>query len=685
MPELNLDYPYWFLAFCIITGIIYSYLLYTKKSPWSQSINKLLAGFRFAAVAFLIFLLLNPFLKQLINEIEKPIFIIGIDNSTSMLNTVDSIQLVSVLDQLNNTGSGLKNNFDIEYRSLSQTNIQPKEIVFNEKVTDLNSFFRNVQSEYESRNLAGILLASDGNYNTGVSPSYFPYGFKIFTLGIGDTTIKKDVVLKNVLYNKIAYQGNKFPVVAEIVNRGFENQIVKASVRKGNKILDRKEFTFTNPNGFKRIDFEISADQQGINHYVVDLRVDEEEAIIANNRQDVFIDVIEGKQKILILAPSPHPDIKAIQSVISNNDNYELDIFIPNVSTLKNQKYDLVIVHQYYDRYNITKKYIEQFKLKKTPILHIIGQQSNEVLANNLDPDFTFKQIRNQSDKVGPTFNPNFTKFTFDLENNVVLSQFPTIDVPYGEYQLTPDTETILFQKVGSIVTNKPLLYVKESNDVKVGYLLGDGFWQWRLQEYALNENSKVFDELFSKLIQYLSTKADKRKFRVNTSKTEYSDNESILFTTEVYNDIYERIYGDDIQLTITNDNGLKKEYSFVSSSSRFEVSGLPQGIYSFEAVLSDQRKKSSGKFVIKKLQLELLDQSANYSMLKQISKNTEGNFYNVNDISQLSDDLQNLQAKGVIHTNEDFFSLINLKWLFFIILVLISTEWFVRKYSGGY
>lgn len=686
MLKLNLDYPYWFLILCVLVGSLYTLILYTKKTSWNATINKSLALIRFITVSFLLFLLLNPLLKQLVNEIEKPIFVIGIDNSTSLLNSQSTAQISNIFNQLDEIGQQLKNNgFNVEYRSLNQSNTQLKSIYFTEKITDLNSFLKNIQTEYESRNLAGLLLASDGNYNSGTSPAYFPYGYKIFTLGIGDTTIKQDIILKNVLFNKIAYQGNKFPIVAEIINKGFKGEKAILSIRKKKKIISQKEVTFTNINGFNQVAFEIEADKKGINHFIVEINTDANESIIINNKQDIFVDVIDGKQKILILALAPHPDIKAIQSVISNNDNYELEIFIPNLNKLKNKKYDLIIVHQYFDRYNITEKYIKQFKSKKIPILHIIGQQSNKVLANNQDPDFNFKQIRNQWDNVSPVFNPDFSKFTFNLDNNAIMSQYPTINIPYGDFQLTLDMDIILYQQIGKIMINKPLLYVKESNDLKSGYLISDGFWQWRLQEYALNENTKVFDELFSKLIQYLSTRINKKKFRVNTSQPEYFDNEPVLISTEIYNDIYEIIYNDNVNLTITNEEGSKKEYSFISSSSNFEVSGLPQGIYSYQAILPDKNLKSNGKFVIKNLQLETLDQSANFNLLRQISNNSEGTFYTTSNIHSLSNGLQNLKTKGIIHTNEDFFALINLKWLFFIILILISGEWFVRKYNGGY
>jgi hypothetical protein len=53
--------------------------------------------------------------------------------------------------------------------------------------------------------------------------------------------------------------------------------------------------------------------------------------------------------------------------------------------------------------------------------------------------------------------------------------------------------------------------------------------------------------------------------------------------------------------------------------------------------------------------------------------------------MNQLITDLQQVKAASLIHTEETFNQLINLKWVFFLLLALISVEWFMRKYLGGY
>ena len=39
----------------------------------------------------------------------------------------------------------------------------------------------------------------------------------------------------------------------------------------------------------------------------------------------------------------------------------------------------------------------------------------------------------------------------------------------------------------------------------------------------------------------------------------------------------------------------------------------------------------------------------------------------------------------SVSYRNEEVKDIINLKWLFFVILALLSIEWFIRKRGGAY
>jgi len=198
-----------------------------------------------------------------------------------------------------------------------------------------------------------------------------------------------------------------------------------------------------------------------------------------------------------------------------------------------------------------------------------------------------------------------------------------------------------------------------------------------------------MFDELFSKLIQYLSTQEDKRKFRSFPLQNEFSESEAVVIEGQVYNDLFELVYGNTIQLEVRDEKGVITRYSYTTSpgSSRYRIGGLNEGVYRFKAstILDEKTEVVNGQFLVKAQNLEAQNLTADFGLLRKLSEETGGKFYRADQLSLLTSDLEKTKAASLIHSEETFNQLINLKWVFFLLLALISTEWFLRKYLGAY
>ena len=109
--------------------------------------------------------------------------------------------------------------------------------------------------------------------------------------------------------------------------------------------------------------------------------------------------------------------------------------------------------------------------------------------------------------------------------------------------------------------------------------------------------------------------------------------------------------------------------------------------MYQFSAstLLNGISETSSGEFSISELQIESLNLTANHSVLRKLSRDSGGKFFLPNQMELLRETLLSQEPQGVIYTSETFLPLINLKWIFFVLLFLFSVEWFIRKYSGAY
>jgi hypothetical protein len=696
IAELQTEYSLAWLMICLLVGIGYAYLLYSKDSPWNIWVNRSLFLVRAILVSCMAFLLLGPYLKMTKNLFEKPTLVVAIDDSESIALVNDSSKISGIFQKLQSNITSWK---EKGYEVIIQTNSSKKTIqnidsvIFKGQQTDLSGQLKLIQAQQENKNFAGVVLFSDGIYNQGVSPLYMPFDMKVFTLGIGDTLPQNDIQLKALSANKVAYLGNKFPILVEISNNGFKGKETQINLLQNGKILQSQKLKFNKENDWQKVEFLEEAKQKGLQRYTVVIQSLEGEFTRQNNTKSIYIEVLDSKEKILLVAANPHPDIKALKAAIEKNKNYELHLLIPEIENKEGQfkrdeKYDLVIFHQIPNTLNIGNEWLSYFQQKKYATWFILASKSDLPKFNQSNQVLSLLGGY-QSDRVTPAFNNRFNRFSYSNDYQDIINILPPVTVPYSDIKLSGNSEVILWQRVGSVITQKPLLAVADQSGLKSAVMIGEGLWQWRLQEYAQNQSFEAFDEMIGKLIQYLSTKEDKRKFRVYTTDEQYAEGESVLFETEVYNDVYEKIYGQKIELQVTGDAGYNRSFSYVNSGAgfRYALNGLEEGIYKYKALtsLNGQQEVSSGEFTVQHSALEALNTTADFNMLRQLANQNKGKFYQVAEIEQLRDEFLNEKPADVIHTQEQFENLLTNYWLFLIFMLLASIEWTTRKLKGAY
>ncbi len=680
-----------YIIVCIVVALGFALLLYKTKHPWSKTWNRILFGMR-ALLAFLLaFLLLGPIVKQINNIFEKPFFVVVYDNSVSVREAVDSTVRTKLQTEVNELSAALRNHgYEVKINDLEGQEIQAPD--FQGERSDITGALKRIANRYEGSRIGGVALISDGIYNSGISPLYSAYNFPVHTIGIGDTMQHIDVAIKNVSYNKIAYQGNKFPLRVETVVKNLRDSPITATVMQRGKVVD-KQTKISKDNQLLVFDFQPLASEQGIQKVDIRLDVKDGEYNTQNNRASVFVEVVEGKKKILVIASAPHPDVKALREVVEKNSNYEFLLYTPTVDKAQKEwrpeEVDLAIFYQSPDLRGRTSALFEKFASSRTSLLLILGQNSDLRLIEKKNMPVKFDGAPRDFDEVTPVINTSFSNFIVSPETNTMLVDYPPVSVHFGNVSVSLGASPLLFQRVGSISTEKPLLAVTQQEDRKIGIMLGEGIWRWKLNEYDRTEGSAAFDELFGKLIQYLSTSDDKRKFRSYPIQQEFSDSEPVIFESQVYNSIFEPVYGNSITLEITDEQGKKRNYSYTTSpgNSRYQIGDLAEGVYRYRAktTLEQKPEEVRGEFAVVKRQTELQNLTADFDLLKTLSKNTGGKFYSASNVDALKAELQKAKAQTVIHSEESYDTLINLKWVFLFLLLLATFEWTFRKYFGSY
>ena len=646
-----------------------------------------------AVLSFLLmFLLLGPIVRQINNIFEKPLFVLMYDNSASIKETTDSTERTELEAQMKEAATLLKSKgYEVKVSDLSGMDVDKPD--FTASMSDLGGALKRISNRYESSQIGGVILASDGIYNEGVSPLYTIHNYPIYTIGIGDTLQRTDVLIKDISYNKIVYQGNKFPLQVGVMVRNLADQAINVSISRQGKLVEQ----ISKPSSGEQLlvfDFHLLAEEQGMQKLDVKVETKAGEFNTRNNQASVFVEVVEGKKKILLVAASPHPDIKALREVVNKNPNYEFMLHIPGLEEqssdkIKAEKIDLVIFHQAPDLKGKTRIIFEQFLQSKTPIFLIVGSQTDLAYLSKQKMSVTFESTPREFDEVLAANNPAFSQFAMSLETNEIIKDYPPVSVPFGKLKIPGSVMPILYQRIGSLTTQIPLLYLNITDDRKTSVMLGEGLWRWKLNEFDRFENSSAFDEVFGKLIQYLSTSEDKRKFKSYPIKNEFADTESVIFESQVYNDIFEPVYGNTVDLIVTDENRKDSRYTYTITpgNARYQLGALKEGVYQYEAktTLNGKDESVRGEFAVVQRQAELQNLTADFDLLRKLSANTAGAFYPVSKFGLLTQELQEATPKTVIHTEESYKAVINLKWVFWVLLLMISLEWAARKYFGSY
>ncbi len=295
------------------------------------------------------------------------------------------------------------------------------------------------------------------------------------------------------------------------------------------------------------------------------------------------------------------------------------------------------------------------------------------------------------TNEITAYLNPDFSLFNIPSPWQNALSRFPPLFSLYGKYQVNQQATNLLLQQIGKIKTEIPLLAFQKSSNRKLGIFCAQGFWRWRMYDYLEHKNHDITNSLITKAVQFLATKEDTRQFRVRLSKKSYNDSEPIRIEAELYNDNYELTNNPTATLKIVNQQTEEEfpyEFEKQNQSYSLNINYLPTGAYDFTARtnLNGKDLMFTGAFTISALKLESLTTQADHQLLFNMADKLNGQVFYPTQLAQLADSINaNEYIKPVLHEEADTKPLLNLKWIFFLIVGLISTEWFIRKWNGGY
>lgn len=706
------------LAALSIAISIYIYRHTVPAVPQAKKI--LLITLRASAFTLALLALCEPLFRLTSTQHIQPTIAVLIDNSLSMSQTDKTGNREEIVKELLKRESFAKlttsANAQIYQFSHSLFPLKLDSLTMNGGTTDISTALQSAV-ENSTTELQSILLITDGNYNTGTNPLYRAErsAIPIFAVGVGDTTEQVDVLLSKLNTNSIGYAGVSIPVDAVIKSSGTGKTFVTASLFEDGKIIEEKRLSL--PSSFGTVvetpvQFIYLPKVEGTKKLSVHVSTVAGEITAKNNSRSALVKILKNKFSIVIIAGALSADVSAMMQTLRNDNNINALLFyqLPN-GELKSSSpvavaqalasADCVILagfpaqqstaadlraiqqaieHHTLPLFFLASRTVDLQKLKSIehllPFTVVLNRNDEQTILANVPAQHKYHALV----QIHPERFPSFT-----------WEKMPPLFASFQSFAAKPEAQTLLSIKIQGVPLQNPLLLIRSVGNTKSLALLAYGIHRWKLLASTSEETRGVFDEWFSALIRWLSTREKEKQLRIALEKDFYSQGEPIEFSAQVYNDNYQPVENADVRLQLFNAE--QKQIDNVSfqsiGSGRYEgtANGVSEGEYSYKATAlsnNDTVGVTTGRFTVGEQSVEFAETKMNKRLLQQIANASGGSY---SDASQFDFLVEKILARPELKPREQAqtreFELWNLPAYLSIIIILFALEWYIRKQSG--
>ena len=668
-----------FITLALLIALGFSFFQYLFRRKDLSSKDYIFFGLRSLAVFLVLLLLINPKITSTEYELEKPELVILSDNSQSV-SYLEQQENLSNISSMLAENEEIKENFEVSRMNFGENLNISDSLDFSATQTDIYSALSETEDIYSGRQSA-IVLITDGNQSLGWDYHYYKNkeNTSVFPVIIGDTTTYKDLSIERINANRYAFLNNRFPVEAFINYSGDENIQATVNIRAGETVLFTQNVEFSKEIKSQIIRTDLPANSLGVKTYSFEVEPLENEKNSINNKQNFAVEVIDERTSVLILTDISHPDLGALQKSIESNKQRSVDIKYLDDKNLQLSEYQLIIIYQLNRKFN---KFISGIFENDHNYLMITGSKTDWNYLNDLGLGYTRNSV-NQPQDFFPVYNNTFSSFQFE---DIGFDDFPPLQDKFGTLDYDENKFNImLFQEIEGVETTDPLMAVTQDSP-KSGFLFGENIWRWRAKSYLDNNSFQEFDDFFGKLIQNLAKNSSKQRLTIDAENFYYA-NQNVIISAQYFDENYQFDSSADLKITVENKENQDSFTSDLVLKNNFyqlDAGDLPPGKYSFNIFAAEKNLFKSGNFEVIAYNTEQQFVSANLSGMKSFALNNQS-------ILTYPDQLENLintllskdKFKPVQKSRQKSLPLIDWYYLLFILIIVLATEWFYRKYLG--
>ena len=703
-----------------ILALLFAIFTYRRTfPPLSKRKKGLLLSLRMIALFCLFLVLTEPILTLAKRYTQKPVVALLVDVSGSMSLKGENISRKDELQDLLKNDAFKRLSSRAEIKSfgfadslipLDMTGKYPDSLG---NATAIGEAVKKVENALSQENLRGIVLLSDGTNNLGEDPVLVAKSknLPIYTSGIGEYIPPRDISLDRVVFNDIAYVGDKLPIRAEVSQTGYEELKIPVTIEENKKSLTQQNVILGKSGATQSVDLDIVPEESGLHQYQINLPLLQDETVKENNQRTFSVKVLKSKIKTLLIAGNLNYEYSFLKRDLEKDKNVELEILVYGkdhkpiqghfpASDKEMSGYDVLILidppqfilSQY-------KKQIEDFVFQSGgSALLLLGPEFMNSrafmeIASLLPFDLSGRDLSYTSVNLNLELTEEgklhpVTRLTENPEDNLrIWSDLPPFLGMISLGSAAKDATVLAyFRNPNSPQMYSPGVTVRNYGKGKVMAITVTPFWRWDFLLWGIGKDNQIYQSLWSNAIRWLVVREDMDLINIFTDKRIYQGGEKVTFQAKIFDLNYNKLNDASVILNVKPDssadsvivNLVPNELGDYAAT----IGALPPNHYAFRGEVTRDGEKigaKTGEFLVETYTLEDSDLKTNFDLLKRMAEVSGGKYYDKDQIANLSNDLK-LTEKEEQKTKE--IQLWNSPLLLAIFVLCLSVEWAIRKRS---
>ncbi len=612
------------------------------------------------------------------------------------------------------------------------------------KATMIRKALETVRGRYEGRDLAGIVLISDGAATGSFDEDAGDGAMRDFLRSL-DTRVHtvwaardglRDRAVAKVMADEFAFVRTVVRIEAVIHTTGMPASQVPVTLSTDGQPLRQKIVDLPEGDHDVTVTFEVTPPRVGRYVYEISVPVAPGEAVTTNNTRSFVVRVIRDKIRVLEVSGQPSWDVRALRQMLKSNPNVDLISFFilrtqDDISLVPNDEmslipfptrelfeeqlpsFDVIILQNFeYLPYGIG-DYLENIRAYVEgggALVMLGGAQSftsggyygTPVAAAlpvelygpfDAGPVLDIQKFQPQLTDAGLMHPVTSLRYSSD-DNRAAWKALPQLEGVNLVAGARPDATVLATHPRLKTKSGKPMpvIVTGEYGQGRTMAVTTDTLWRWGFVAAARpGDDGRQYTKLWENAIRWLIQDPDLRNLHVDSDAVEYVPGAPVRVSVRLLGRDYQPLAGGEVSLVIkrgadpahaeqVQDTKLKVGDD---GTATYELAGLAPGVYRVlgHATIAGRQVDATDIFLVKDGGTELDRPVGDRSTLDGIANVTGGRALGA--VDELPEKLEFDPPRIVRVDRRTDVELWSRPGLLALLVGLLGLEWLLRQRSG--